>query len=353
MFGQPATRGVKVGAAPGTLVHIGEQKRETTHLRVMAWDSEHFDEHEVEDAPQCLVVSEGAAVTWINVEGLHDVPLLEQLGECYHLHRLVLEDVLDTGHRPKIEDYEDYLYFVGRYFWLDERGELKTEQLSLILGQGLVITFCEGEHDILEPVRQRIREGSGRLRRLGADYLAYAILDALVDSYFVAIDQLGQSIEDLETELITEPDQDTLRQINRAKRKVALMRRGAWPLREVMSRLEHAGGRLVTDDTSIFIRDVYDHIIQIADTLETFRDMLSSMFDTYLSSVSNRMNEVMKVLTIIATIFIPITFIAGVYGMNFQFMPELAVPWAYPVVLAVMLSAAVGMLLYFRRRRWL
>ncbi len=346
-------RAKKAGASPGSLVHVGERKLTDTRITLTRYGPEGLTESGVDVATACATAQEGA-VTWINVQGLHDVEALGQLADAHGLHPLVTEDILDTSQRPKMEDYEEHMYIVVRYFWYDEQTEeLHDEQLSLILARGMVITFCEGGREMLEPVRDRLRQGNGRLRTRGADYLAYAILDTVVDSYFVAMDMLGQQIEIIETQLMADPDREVLESINRAKRQTAMVRRAAWATREAMSRLEHEDSELLDPNSLIFIRDLYDHTIQIVDTLETFRDILSSMLDTYLSSVSNRMNEVMKVLTIIATIFIPLTFIAGVYGMNFKHMPELGYPWAYPATLGLMLLIVVGMLLYFRRRRWL
>jgi len=342
----------KVGAPPGTLIHFGERKLENTRLTVTHYGPDELTETEADLPAACAPPREGA-VTWINVEGLHDVEVVREVGDCHGLHRLVIEDILDTNHRPKLEDYGEYLYLVTRHFWYDEAGEMHSEQLSLMLGRGLVITFCEGGRDVLDPIRSRLRMETSRLRSNGADYLAYAILDTVVDGYFAAMDGLGENIEAMEARLLKDPDQQVLREIHRAKRQTALIRKAAWPMREAISRLEHEDAGLIAPATALFIRDAYDHIIQIVDTLESFRDMLSSMLDTYLSSISNRMNEVMKVLTIIATIFIPITFIAGVYGMNFEHMPELGYWWAYPATLGLMIAVGLGMLVYFRRRRWI
>jgi magnesium transporter len=226
------------------------------------------------------------------------------------------------------------------------------EQVSLILGPNYVISFQEGE-DVFEPLRERIKSGKGRIRKMGADYLAYALLDSIVDNYFAVLEKLGEAVEFLEEKLVTDPTRDTLHAIHNLKREMIFLRRSVWPLREVLGSLERGESPLVKDSTEVFFRDVYDHTIQVIDTIETFRDMLSGMLDIYLSSISNRLNEVMKVLTIIATLFIPLTFLVGVYGMNFKYMPELGLRWAYPVLWAIMVGTAVAMLIYFRKKRWL
>ncbi|MBI2304752.1 MAG: magnesium/cobalt transporter CorA [Chloroflexi bacterium] len=347
-------RSQKVGLPPGTLVHIGEKKTEKAKVTYLDYDELHCGEREIENLDGGIQSQGAPAVTWINVDGLHQVEVLEKLGDHFGLHPLVLEDILNTDQRPKIDDYGGFLYIVLRMLNEDGRGDgIDTEQVSVILGPSFVISFQEREGDVFDPVRQRIRTGKGRIRKLGADYLAYSLLDSVVDNYFGILERLGEEIEVLEDELVTNPTRNTLHTLHRLKREMILLSRAVWPLREVISALERAESPLVKESTAIYLRDVYDHTIQVIDTIETYRDMLSGMLDIYLSSISNRMNEVMKVLTIIATIFIPITFVAGIYGMNFKYMPELEWPWAYPAVLFVMLAAAGSMLLYFRGKRWL
>lgn len=343
----------KVGTPPGTLLYVGKRKLQTPRITLVRYSPDEVTEAQVTAEEACAPPAPGT-VTWINVEGLHDVELVRVLGESFGLDRLVMEDILDTGHRPKVEEYGHYLYVVGRYFWYDDAAdELHSEQISLILAPGLLMTFCEGGWDILAPIRERLRQATSRLRTRGADYLAYLVLDGVVDSYFVALDALGQDVERLEERLLQEPDEQLLREVSRAKNQTAQMRRSAWPMREVLGRLQHEDSELLDPHTSLFLRDASDHIIQIVDTLESMRDLLASMLDIYLSAISNRMNEIMKVLTIIATIFIPITFVAGVYGMNFHYMPELTWWWGYPAALGLMLTMALGMVAYFRWRRWL
>ena len=347
-------RSKKAGLPPGTLVYIGEKKAETLKITVMDYDEANFQEREVRTIEECFVFKDTPTVTWINIDGLHQIEILEKLGECYGFHPLVLEDILNTDQRPKMEDYGDYLYIVLKMLSTnDKSGETETEQVSLILGPNFIFSFQEKEGDVFDPIRERIRSGKGRIRKMGADYLAYALLDSIVDNYFTIMEKLGETIEFLEEELVTQPTPETLQTIHQLKRELIFLRKAVWPLREVISGLERGELVLIKEATRIYLRDVYDHTIQVIDTIETFRDMISGMLDIYLSSVSNRLNSVMKVLTIIATIFMPLTLIAGIYGMNFKFMPELEWRWGYPMVWVLMIVISVSMLIYFKKKRWL
>jgi magnesium transporter len=342
----------KAGLPPGTLVHVGSRKVEEVKVTVLDYDELHFRERTVEMIEESLAPTDALAVAWIDVHGLHQVDVLERVGESFGLHALVLEDILNTDQRPKVEDFGDYMYVVLR-MWYSEDGEIGQEQVSLILGPAFVISFQEREQDVFDSIRERIRNGRGRIRQMGADYLAYALLDAIVDNYFGVLERLGERIEHLEDEVVTNPTPETLQVLHDLKREMIFLRKSVWPLREVISVLERRESALIRETTGLYLRDLYDHTIQVIDTVETLRDMLSGMLDIYLSSVSNRMNEVMKVLTIIATIFIPLTLVAGIYGMNFQYMPELGWRWGYPAVWGVMLAVSAWMLAYFRRKRWL
>ena len=354
MPGLIKSRSKTAGLPPGTLVHVGEQKTDRVVIRAVDYDDEQVQEIEVATAAECRVFRNTPAVTWINVDGIHRVEALEQLGSCFDLHPLVLEDVLNTEQRPKMEDFGDYVFIVLKTFHRrDGSDDLEQDQISLVLGPNYVISFQEREGDIFNPIRERIRDRKGRIRRMGADYLAYALLDTVVDSYFVVLERVGETVEFLEEELVTNPTPETLQAIHGLKMDMIFLRRSVWPLREVIGGLERGEPSLIGEAVGVYLRDLYDHTIQVIDTIETFRDMISGMLDIYLSSVSNRMNEVMKVLTIIATIFIPLTLIAGIYGMNFAHMPELDWRWGYPVVWGVMLAITVLMLVYFRRKRWL
>jgi magnesium transporter len=329
------------------------RRAEGTRITVLDYDGEKLEEREVAAVEECFPFRQAPTVTWINVEGLGEVEKVEKLGGAFGMHPLVLEDILAGDQRPKVEDLDDYLCIVLKMLDYDEEaGEVIHEQVSLILGQAFVISFQEGrEGDVFDPVRERIRSGKGRLRKLGADHLAYALLDAVVDRYFPILERIGDRVDALEEELVSDPTARTLEELHRLKREMLYLRRSVWPLREVISGLERAESPLIQESTGIYLRDVYDHIIQVIDTIETYRDMLAGMLDIYLSSVSNRMNAVMKVLTIIATIFMPLTFLAGVYGMNFKHMPELE--WGYPLIWGVILFVGLVMLLYFKRKQWL
>jgi magnesium transporter len=347
-------RSKKAGLPPGTLVHIGEKKAEGLKITVIDYDEVHFQEKEIKTIEECFLFKDKPTVTWINVDGLHQVEILEKLGECYGFHPLMLEDILNTDQRPKMEDFSDYIYIVLKMLSQSNKNNgIMTEQISLILGPNFVISFQEMEGDIFDPIRERIRNGKGRIRKMGADYLAYALLDSIIDNYFIIMEKLGEKIEFLEEELVTRPTAQTLKTIHQLKREMIFLRRAVWPLREVVSGLERGESSLMKEPTRIYLRDVYDHTIQVIDTIETFRDMISGMLDIYLSSISNRMNAVMKVLTIIATIFMPLTFIAGIYGMNFKYMPELEWRWGYPAVWLVVVFIGISMLIYFKKKRWL
>ena len=349
-------RSRKAGLPPGSLIHVGEKKAETTKITVIDYDDQSFQKTEIDNLEQCFVFKETATVTWINIDGVHDPGVIGRIGECYGVHPLILEDIMNTAQRPKFEDMGDYLYIVLRMLsCAKEGGEVQSEQVSLVVGPNFVISFQEGANpgDVFDPVRERIRTGKGRIRKMGADFLAYSLVDAIIDNYFVVLESLGGRVEVLEEELVSDPGQKTLHDIHTLKREMIYVRKSVWPLREAVSGLQRAESPLIKDTTGIFLRDVYDHTIQVIDTIETYRDMLSGMLDMYLSSVSNRMNQVMKVLTIIATIFIPLTFLAGVYGMNFKYMPELGWRYGYFVVWGIMITVGVVMVIVFKRKKWM
>jgi len=344
----------KAGLPPGTLVHVGEGKDEKVKITIIDYDEKHFEERKVKKVEECLPFKDKPTVTWINIDGIHQVDIIEAIGKHFGVHPLVLEDIVNTGQRPKMEDFGNYLFVVLKMIYYDEKeDEIKTEQVSLLISQNFVISFQEREGDVFNSIRERIRGSKGRIRKMGADYLAYALMDSVVDNYFVIIEKVGEKLEGMEEELVKNTTPETLQAIHSLKRNMIFLRKSVWPLREVIGGLERGESKLVQEPTQIYFRDVYDHTIQVMDAIETSRDMLSGMLDIYLSSVSNRMNEVMKVLTIIATIFIPLTFIAGIYGMNFQNMPELGWRWGYFAVLIVMVSIGISMLAYFKRKKWL
>ena len=344
----------KVGLPPGTLVQIKEKKAEKVKITIIDYDEAQFQEKEVETIEECFPFKDKPSVTWINIDNIHQVEIMKKIGAHFGIHSLILEDIMNTGQRPKMEDFEDYIFVVVKMIYYDEKdNEIKAEQVSLLIGPNFVISFQEKEGDVFNPVRERVRKGKGRIRRMKADYLAYALIDTIVDHYFVVLEKLGEKIEGMEEELVTNPTPETLQNIHTLKRGLIFLRKSIWPLREVISVLERGESSLINESTGIYLRDVYDHTIQVVDTIETFRDMVSGMLDIYLSSISNKMNEVMKVLTIIATIFIPLTFVAGLYGMNFKYIPELEWHWGYFFVLFLMAIIGFGMVLYFRNKKWL
>ena len=346
------------GSAPGTLIAPPERRVEEVSLRLIDYGPERLEETRL-TSPAGLrpYMERQDSVTWIDVAGLHDIELLTALGGEFDVHPLALEDVVNTHQRPKLEDYGEHCFVILRLPHLGE--QLATEQISLFLGRGWVLTFQETAEDPFEPIRERLRRGRPRIRGAGSDYLAYALVDALVDSYFPLLEQYGERIEALEDELLEQPEQGALARIHAIKKDLMEIRRATWPLREVINGFERQDIELVGEQTRLFLRDCYDHTVQVIDIVETYRDMAGALTDLYLSSVSNRMNEVMKVLTVIASIFIPLTFLAGIYGMNFNpdasawNMPELNWRWGYPVFWGVILALGGGMIWLFRRKKWL
>lgn len=345
-------RSRKAGLSPGSLVHIGEVRQAASQTEVITYDGEKVEVTHPDLERECLTPPPEGTITWVNLEGIGRLELLKSLGDCYGIHPLVLEDIANTDQRPKAEEYDNYLFLVLKMLTPVAAG-VSSEQVSLILGGGWLLTFQEGlDGDPFSPVRERLKNSQGRLRSQGADFLAYSLMDVIVDNYFLVLEQVADSIEVMEEELMRAPSQRTLAEIYRMKRELLFIHKAIWPLREVINSLIRRESPLVKESTLIYLRDLYDHTIQVIETTETLRDMLSGMLDIYLSSVSNRMNAVMKVLTIIATIFMPLTFIVGLYGMNFKYMPELESHWGYPGVLLVMVMVTIGMLIFFRRKRW-
>jgi len=354
MFGFGFKRSRKAGLPPGSLVHIGEQKEKKAKISLVRYNEEDLQEWSADSLEEMGPLREKSSVSWLNIDGLHEVDILREVGEAFDVHNLVLEDILDTGQRPKIEVHEDHIYIVLRMLDLDPAtGEINNEQLSLLLGEDYVVSFQERESEVFDTVRERIRTRRGRIRKRRADYLAYALIDAVVDNYFSILEELGTRIESLEDELMNDPGSDTLQRIHFFKREIIKVRRAVWPLRKLLGILEKKESDFIREETTLFFRDVNDHVIQIVDTVEPFREILAGLLDIYLSTMSNRMNEVMKTLTIIATIFIPLTFIAGIYGMNFQHMPELTWHGGYYLILGVMFALAAIMVIFFKRKKWL
>ncbi len=343
----------KAGLPPGALVHIGEESQRETKMTLVRFDADHFEEKDLKNIGEAFPFQDRPVVNWLNIDGLHRTDIIGEAGKAVGLHPLLLEDIVTTGQHPKLDDFGDYLFIVLKMLHYDEaKEEVEAEQVTLVLGTNYVVTFREKESDVFQPVLERLRNCKGRIRTLEADYLAYALIDAVVDRYFIVLEKLGEKVERVEDDLISNPVRRTLQQIQKLKREMLFLRRSVWYLREILSSLERGESSLIREPTRFYFKDVYDHTIQVIDTVETLRDMLSGMLDIYLSSVSNRLNEVMKFLTIIATIFIPLTFIAGVYGMNFKYMPELEWRWGYPLIMVIMLVVALAMVFYFQRKKW-
>jgi len=345
-------RSKKTGLPPGTLVHIGERKSEHVTVTVFRYSTTSCKELHVEQVDQ-LSSPADESVIWINVGGVHKLEMVETLGKQFSLHPLLLEDVTNTDQRPKLDDYEAYIFLVMKMLSLTDRKDIAVEQVSFVLGKNYVISFQENGTDVFQPVRERLRGGKGRLRQSGADYLLYALVDAIVDQYFAVLELSGEQIEAVQQAVVDDPKPETLNEIHALKRQLLFVRRAVWPLRDVMTNLSRSDCPFLQHPTKVFFRDVYDHVVQIVDTIEILREMVSASLDIYLSSVSYRLNAIMRVLTVITTIFMPLSFIASIYGMNFEYMPELRSPWGYPLVLGVMAAVGMGMLVLFRNKRWL
>lgn len=346
------------GAAPGTLVHVGEQKLDQVRLTVHDYDEEHIDEIPITEIEESKPYLDSVSKTWIRVRGVHDVEKLQTIWSYFDLHPLIQEDILNTSQRPKAEQYDNNIFFVLRMLSYHEENQvLETEQVSIVLGPNYVLSFQESDTAIFAPILERLKLG-GRIRKLGPDYLTYTLIDVIVDHYFKVLGSLGEQLEVIEDELLEDPSEKSLQKIHTLRRELIFFRKSVWSLRDTLNSVIRDDTPFIKDKNKVFIRDVYDHMVQIIDNIENYRDMLLGMHDMYMSYVSNRMNEVMKVLTIIATIFIPMTFIAGIYGMNFNpeasplNMPELNWYWGYPVVWLVMIFIAVAMFLYFKRKGW-
>ena len=344
----------KTGLSPGSLVFVGHKKTDKTAIDIMDFNPTELKELRTDNLDDFFLLKDTSDISWIDIKGVHNTQMISQIGEHFQIHSLVLEDIMNTRQRPKIDFYDDYIFAVMKMIsWNDKKKSIETEQISLIIGHHYVLSFQEKEDDIFDPLRERIRKGKGRIRSMGSDYLAYAMLDVTVDNYFLVLEGIGEYMELLEEKVLQKPDKEILKEIYVLKRENLMLRKAVWPLREVNAQLERTESTIVKKKTRPFLRDLYDHTIQVIDTVETNRDMTSGLLELYLSTLSNKTNEVMKVLTIIATIFIPLTFIVGIYGMNFDNMPELHWPWAYFAVLGIMAIIALGMLWYFRRRKWL
>ena len=345
-------RSRKAGMPPGSLVHIGERKSAVVTLQLIYYDGQQYENRTIDTLEAAAVSMRRPGVTWLHIAGVHDAEALRGL-DRFGLHPLVLEDIVNTDQRTKLEEYGDYVFVVLKLLRAVNGGSIDMEQVSIVLGRRFVISIEEGPSDAFDSVRAMIDKNRGQLRQSGADYLAYLLLDRVVDNYFAILENLGERIDTLQDELVCRPSPDDLEALHGLRRETLLLRRSIWPLREVLSGLGRSGNDLLCEGTALYLRDVYDHAAHVVESIDTYREMLGAMLDIYLSSVSYKMNEVIKVLTVITTIFMPLSFIAGIYGMNFEHMPELKWPWGYPAVLAGMLLVAGFMLLKFRRKGWL
>jgi magnesium transporter len=346
--------GEKAGMEPGSLVYVGNKRRRPSNISVVDYDLKTFSHREVKHITDTFPSRNNHKNSWINIEGSLDSDSMEAFGKYFRIHSIVLENILHMDQRPKLEDMESHIFVSLKILFFDKKSnETRSEQLSLIVFSKTLITFEERPSDIISQVRKQLSNKKGRMRKMGAGFLAYSIIDAVVDNYFLHIEDLGDTLEELEEEVMSEPTDATLQKIHDSRQELMFIRKNIWPLRELISHINRMDSKIFPDDMDIYLRDLHDHIVQIIDTLDTFRDMLGNMLDVYLTSVNNKMNSVMKVLTVIATVFIPLTFVTGIYGMNFEYMPELAHPLGYPVVIGGMLLVGIGMFIYFKKKRWL
>ena len=355
VFHRSARRSVKAGMPPGAMVHVGERKVNTPRISLTQYNTGEIREQEIQDLAASIPFLDNSVTTWLNVDGVHQTDVVAQIGDYLGLHPLLTEDLVNTAQRPKFENYGNCLFFVLKMLTFSQDDHsVDAEQVSIVLGQNYVLSFQEDvQGDVFDPIRARLRTGGLRIRGSGPDFLAYSLLDSIVDHYFVVLERFGDDFEALDEELVSDPSTDTLQAIYQLKRQLIVVRRSIWPLREVINAMERDQTPLLRDEMHVYLRDLYDHTIQVIETVETMRDVISGMLDIYLSSVSNRTNEIMKFLTIFGSIFIPLTFLAGVYGMNFHFMPELGLRWAYPAFWLITITLIASLLIYFRRKRWI
>lgn len=346
-------RGKKAGLPPESLVYVGEKKTEKVKINLINYNEINFEEKEIKKIDDCQEYK-SKPLTWINVEGVHDVTIIEKLGKDFEIHPLVLEDILNTDQRPKKEDFINNIFIVLKMLSLNKNNEIISEQVSMVVAPGYLITFQEGiEGDVFNPIRERIRNNKGAIRKLSVDYLAYSLLDAIIDKYFLIIERIGEKIELIESEIIKKSFQKHLHEIHKTKQEVIFLRKSIWPLREVISSLERDDSLVFKETTRLYFRDLFDHTIHIVDNLESLREMLSAITEIYLSNLSNKLNETIRVLTIISTLFIPPTFVVGIYGMNFKYQPELEWKWGYPAVMIFIILVSLSMFFYFKKKRWI
>jgi magnesium transporter len=344
----------KLGLAPGSLVFTGMQKMAQVDISALNYSETEYIESKPKNIAEVIsIIKSFDGITWINIDGLHDEKSIEEICTFLGVHKLSMEDILSVGQRPKLEEYNDYLQAVIKLLSIDAMEDtIEYEQLTFILKGNVLVTFQEKTGDVFNSVRNRIKEAKGSVRKKGADYLLYALLDLVVDHYFTILDSFGEKLEDLETELLNNPDKSTLNKLHGLRRETLLLRRTIYPLREMVGKFEKLEEPIINSDIRVFIRDLYDHTVKVIENIEVLRDMTTGLLDLYMNSTSNKMNEIMKVLTIMSAIFIPLTFIAGVYGMNFINMPELQTKNGYFIVLGVMFTVFLGMLVFLKRKKW-
>ena len=350
----------KLGLKPGSVVYVGKDRAEEVQIEVIDYNATEYVEKEHVSIEECSKYLDSKTISWINVDGIHNTELIEKLGERFGIHPLIQEDIVNTGHRPKIEISSDNIFIVVKMLYADENnGKLKAEQVSIVFSSNWLFTFQETGEDVLDIVRNRVKNTVPRLRFIHSDYLAYTLLDAIVDHYFIVLEQLGDKLEILDDAISNKPEPKHINDIRELKKQLIFVRKAIWPLREVIGGLERNDSKLIHEITTPYIRDLYEHTIQVIDTVETYRDMVSNLLDLYHTGLSNRMNEIMKVLTIFASIFIPLGFLAGVYGMNFDTsvspfnLPELGYKYGYLFFWGLVCSVAGGLLWFFRRKNWL
>ncbi len=348
-------RSKKTGKPPGTILYLGKKRIEDVTIDIVEYDKISFNEKTtLNDSDLYHIDKNTRKNLWINVNGVHKTEIIKKIGEIFNLHSLIIEDIVNLNQRPKIEYYDDVIFVVLKMITIDQDNKnLNSEQISLILGKNFVLSFQEDDTNDFNLIKERIKAGKNKISKLGCDYLMYSLIDSIIDNYFIVLEKIGEYIEYIEQETLIEPKIETQTEIYRLKRELILLRKSVWPLREVLSSMQREYSKLINKNILVYLRDTYDHTIQIIDTVETFRDMFSSILDLYLSSVSNKMNEIMKVLTVISTVFIPLTFIVGVYGMNFDYMPELRIWWFYPLIMGIMIAVGLAMFIFFKKKKWI
>ena len=354
-FGMPSfiSKSKTAGLPPGQLIHLGEKLTDKSLVELISYDSKSIEETHDPDADVILQQLDETKVNWINIDGLHNITLVEKMGDHFDINSLVLEDVLNPDQRPKIEDFPGYIFLTLKTLNALKADDIIYEQMSFVLGKNFLLSFQEKEGDLYDGLRHRLKnDPKSKARKLGVDYLFYRLVDTIVDSYYLILENLGGQIEKLEDEVYVDPTPKTLQQIQSLKKELIYLRKSIYPIREAISKITKGEYSLIKKETVEYFGDVYDHTLHVMETLETYRDLTTGLMDMYMTSVSNKMNEVMKVLTIIATIFIPLTFIAGIYGMNFQYMPELQWKYGYPAVWGIMLATVIVMIVYFKRKKW-